>query len=48
MMMKLDRDKLQEDIHRLYREEHEALGEEGTARLLANGRHIRGLARQLN
>ncbi len=32
--MKLDRDKLQGDIHRLYKEEHEALGEEGTARLL--------------
>ena len=36
--MKLDRDQLQEDIHKLYREEHEALGEAGTARLLDKGR----------
>lgn len=36
--MKLDRDQLQEDIHKLYREEHEALGEDGTARLLEEGR----------
>jgi hypothetical protein len=36
--MKLDRDKLQDDIHKLYREEHEALGEEGTNRLLDAGR----------
>ena len=32
--MKLDRDKLQDDMHKLYREEHEALGEAGTDRLL--------------
>lgn len=37
-MAKLDRDKLQEDIHKLYKEEHEALGEEGTLRLLEEGR----------
>ena len=37
-MMKLDRDKLQDDIHKLYREEHEALGEAGTNRLLEAGR----------
>ena len=36
--MKLDRDRLQEDRHKLYRQEHEALGEEGTARLLDEGR----------
>ena len=36
--MKLDRDKLQDDIHKLYREEHEALGEAGTNRLLDAGR----------
>ncbi len=36
--MKLDRDKLQDDIHKLYREEHEALGEAGTERLLEAGR----------
>jgi hypothetical protein len=32
--MKLDRDKLRHDIHRLYAAEHEALGREGTLRLL--------------
>lgn len=36
--MKLDRDKLQDDIHKLYREEHVALGEEGTDRLLEAGK----------
>ncbi len=36
--MKLDRDKLQEDILKLYREEHKALGEAGTDRLLEAGR----------
>ena len=36
--MKLDRDQLQGDIHKLYREEHEALGEAGTVRLLDKGR----------
>ncbi len=35
--MKLDRDRLQDDIHKLYREEHEALGEAGTNRLLERG-----------
>jgi hypothetical protein len=32
--MKLDRDKLRRDIHRQYAAEHEALGREGTLRLL--------------
>jgi hypothetical protein len=32
--MELDRQKLLEDIHKLYRAEHEALGENGTLRLL--------------
>jgi hypothetical protein len=32
--MELDRDKLRHDIHRLYAAEHEALGREGTLRLL--------------
>ena len=36
--MKLDRDKLQDDIHKLYREEHQALGEAGTDRLLDAGK----------
>ena len=36
--MKLDRDKLQDDIHKLYREEHEALGAAGTNRLLDAGK----------
>ncbi len=35
--MKLDRDKLQDDIHKLYREEHEVLGKAGTNRLLERG-----------
>jgi hypothetical protein len=36
--VKLDRDKLRHDIHELYGREHEALGLEGTARLLEEGR----------
>lgn len=36
--MKLDRQKLREEIHALYRAEHEALGEEGTLRLLDRAR----------
>ena len=36
--MKLDRDKLQREIHELYAREHKALGEEGTERLLEAGR----------
>jgi hypothetical protein len=32
--MELDRQKLREEIHKLYREEHEALGVQGTLRLL--------------
>jgi hypothetical protein len=37
-MMGLDRDELRRDIQRLYAEEHEALGVEGTLRLLERGR----------
>jgi hypothetical protein len=36
--MKPDLDKLRQDIHRLYAEEHRALGQEGTQRLLDEGR----------
>ncbi len=36
--MKLDRERLNKEIHALYRREHEALGEEGTYRLLAKAR----------
>ena len=36
--MKLDRDKLQQEIHELYRREHDALGIEGTHRLLDEAR----------
>jgi hypothetical protein len=36
--MELDRDQLQEDIHAMYRREHDALGEEGTTRLLEQAR----------
>jgi len=36
--MKLDRDQLQKDIHKLYTAEHEALGESGTLALLERGR----------
>src|SRR3970040_620810 len=36
--MMLDRKKLLEDIHQLYRAEHEALGEAGTLRLLDKAR----------
>jgi hypothetical protein len=37
-MMELDRDQLQEDILALYKREHEELGEEGTNRLLEQGK----------
>lgn len=36
--MKLDREKLREEIHQLYAAEHAALGEEGTLRLLEQAR----------
>jgi hypothetical protein len=36
--MQLDRKQLRDDIHRLYRAEHEALGETGTLDLLDKGR----------
>jgi hypothetical protein len=36
--MKLDRDQLQEDIHALYRAEHEAMGERGTLERLEQAR----------
>jgi len=36
--MMLDRKKLLEDIHQLYRAEHDALGETGTLRLLDKAR----------
>ena len=34
----MDRDRLRRKIHKLYREEHEALGEDGTLQLLEQGR----------
>ena len=37
-MMQLDRKQLRDEIHRLYRAEHEALGEAGTLDLLDKGR----------
>ena len=37
-MMELDRDQLQNDILDLYQREHDALGEEGTNKLLDNGK----------
>ncbi len=36
--MTVDRRKLKEQIHALYRREHEALGEQGTLELLDRGR----------
>ena len=36
--MGLDREKLKQDLHRIYADEHSALGEEGTLRLLDEGR----------
>ena len=45
--MKLDRDKLQKDIHALYAREHAELGEEGTLRLLDEARRW-DLSRLLN
>jgi hypothetical protein len=36
--MKLDREKLREEIHALYRSEHEAMGERGTLERLEQGR----------
>jgi hypothetical protein len=36
--MRLDRDKLHEDILKMYRAEHEALGERGTLEMLEKAR----------
>ncbi len=36
--MKLDRENLRREVHRIYRAEHEALGTDGTLRLLEQGR----------